>query len=236
MFMIRLHQFAPAWGQNASPFCLKLETYLRMTEIPFEIVLDTDLRNAPKGKMPYIEENGNKIADSNFIIDYLKDAYGEKLEAHLNRSELAIKVAMQRLIEENLYWAMVYSRWQVQENWEKTKVAFFEDFPPILRNIIPVVARKQTLKNLLGQGMGLHTPEEVYRIGKRDLTAISDFLADKPYMMGEEPTSLDATAYGLLANILWVPIESPLKNYAEKLANLSPYCQRVRSRFYDSQA
>lgn len=36
--MIKLYQFEPAFGlANASPFCMKLETYLRMADLPFEI-------------------------------------------------------------------------------------------------------------------------------------------------------------------------------------------------------
>ncbi|MGB8700861.1 MAG: Tom37 metaxin N-terminal-like domain-containing protein, partial [Thermosynechococcaceae cyanobacterium] len=185
--MITLYQFEPAWGlPNASPFCLKLETYLRMAKLPFECVYDADLQKAPKGKMPYISDKGKIIADSNFIIAYLKETYGDPLDAHLSRSERAVMVAMQRLIEENLYWAGVYSRWQVPQNWPVTKAAFFDGFPPVLRWIIPIIARKQTLKNLDGQGMGKHSESEVYTIGKTDLTALSDFLDDKPFFMGQQ--------------------------------------------------
>ena len=45
--MIQLHQFAPAWGMSASPFCLKLETYLRMAEIPYEVVIG-EMGKAPR--------------------------------------------------------------------------------------------------------------------------------------------------------------------------------------------
>ena len=34
--MIKLYQYSPAFGlPNASPFCMKLETYLRMAQLPF---------------------------------------------------------------------------------------------------------------------------------------------------------------------------------------------------------
>lgn len=84
--MIRLHQFPPAYGlPNGSPFCMKVENYLRMTGIPYEVVDDFDLAKAPKGKLPYIEDAERVIADSALILDYLKAAYGDPLDAHPHR-------------------------------------------------------------------------------------------------------------------------------------------------------
>ena len=43
--MIKLFQFPPYWGlPNASPFCMKVETYLRMTGIPYQNVYVRDPR------------------------------------------------------------------------------------------------------------------------------------------------------------------------------------------------
>lgn len=83
--MIKVYQFAPAWGlPNASPFCMKLETYLRMADIPYEIVPNADVRKAPKGKMPYIKHEGKVIGDSGLIIEYLKSVYGDKLDKNFH--------------------------------------------------------------------------------------------------------------------------------------------------------
>lgn len=234
--MITLYQFAPDWGlPNTSSFCLKLETYLRMAQLPFEIAANVDLKKAPKGKLPYITDQGKTIADSNLIIEYLKATYGDPLDEHLSRSDRAIALAMQRLIEENLYWAVVYSRWQDPVNWQTTKATYFSDLPPVLKTLIPMQARSQILQSLKGHGIGRHTPTEIYQIGITDLNALSDFLADKPFLMGDRPTTVDASAYGLLANILWVPMESPLKERATALSNLSAYCQRMKAKFYGDE-
>src|SRR2546422_871370 len=57
---------------------------------------------------------------------------------------------------------------------------------------------------LHGHGLGRHSRQEVYALGKADLTALSSYLEEKPYFLGKEPTALDATAYGFLANIFYV--------------------------------
>ena len=231
--MIKLYQFAPAFGlPNASSFCLKLETYLWMVEIPFESVYSIEMGKAPKGKMPYIIDGDLKIGDSNLIIDYLKQTYGDRLDAHLTASERAISQAMRRLIEENLYWAMVHNRWIEPKNWEITKEVLFKEFPPILKAIVPILARKDTQKQLQGHGMGKHSSAEIYAIGIADLVALSDFLSDQQFFFGDEPTSLDAAAYGILANILGTPFDSPLKDKAQQLNNIVAYRDRVRARYY----
>jgi len=47
------------------------------------------------------------------------------------------------MIEERLYWVLVYARWIDEENWPKTINFWFGSLPPILRTLIPIVARKQ---------------------------------------------------------------------------------------------
>ncbi|MGH8553824.1 MAG: glutathione S-transferase C-terminal domain-containing protein [Methylococcales bacterium] len=46
-------------------------------------------------------------------------------------------------------------------------------------------------------------------------------------MLGERPTSLDATAFGFLTDTIHVPIESPVKEYALSKQNLVNYCDRM---------
>ena len=85
---------------------------------------------APKGKLPFIDDNGTKIADSRFIIEYLKETYGDTLDQHLNASQRAISVAMQRMIEDDLYWAKMYARWGKSDaNWRENKRAIFGMIP-----------------------------------------------------------------------------------------------------------
>jgi len=231
--MIKLHQFAPAFGlPNASPFCMKLENYLRMTGLPYTLVNSGDVLKAPKRKLPYIDDDGTIVSDTSFIIDYLKSKYGDPLDAALSPRDRAIATAFQRLLEENLYWAVVQTRWVQDDGWALTKSAFFDALPVPLRWIVPPLARRGILSEMRGQGMGRHSAEEIHAIGCRDLTALADFLADKPYMLGEQPSSLDASGYAFLANLLWAPVDSPIRRHALARPELEAYCQRMKARYY----
>lgn len=233
--MIKLYQFAPAFGlPNASPFCMKLETYLRMAELPFEIAPPSlqALQRAPKGKMPYIEDEGQLIADSGLIIEYLKARYGDTLDGWMNAEQRAVALAFQRLLEENLYWAVVHTRWIETAGWQLTRAAFFADLSPPLKWIVPGFARRGLRAQLHGQGMGRHSADEIIAIGKRDITALAVFLGSKDYLMGSRPSSLDACAYAFIANLIWPPVESKLKVHAQDYPQLQAYCARMRSRYY----
>ncbi len=80
--------------------------------------------------------------------------------------------------------------------------------------------------------MGRYSEEEVYAIGRQELDAVSDFLAEKPFFMGESATTLDASAFGVLTSVMWAPIESPLKKHALGIANLVGFCERMRDRYF----
>lgn len=231
--MIKLYQFAPAFGlPNASPFCMKMETYLRMAGLPYQPVNSGDVFRAPKRKLPYIDDGGTIVSDTSFIIEYLKGKYGDPLDAALSARERALATAFQRLLEENLYWAVVHTRWAQEDGWALTKAAFFDALPVPLRWIVPTLARRGILAEMRGQGMGRHSPQEIHAIGCRDVTAVADFLADQPYMLGEQPSSLDASAYAFLANLLWAPVESPIRRHAQGRPTLEAYCQRMKARYY----
>lgn len=230
---IKLYQFPPAFGlPNASPFCMKMETYLRMAGLPYTLVNTLDLRAAPKGKFPYLVDGETTIADTGFAIDYLKQRYGDPLDAHLSNHERAIALAMRRLFEESYYFCLLYSRWIDEAGWALTREAFFGSLPWPLRALVPPLARRGIRGEIHGQGTGRHTRDEIYAIGCDNLTAVAGFLDDKPFMMGERPTSLDATAYAFLANTLFAPVENKLTSHARSHPNLRAYCERMRARYF----
>jgi glutathione S-transferase len=231
--MIKLVQFPPYFGlPNASPFCLKMETYLRMVDLPYETVGIPDPRKAPKGKVPYIDDDGTLVADSHFIVDHIARKYGKRLDTHLTDEQRAAAHALRVMIEEHLYFATVYSRFVDDRNWPTSKREFFGGLPPIVRSLAPPLIRRQTVKQVYAQGTGRHAAEEIYRGAGDDVRALSVALGDKPFFTGDKPVELDAAAYGLLAQVFWTPSNPDLKAQCASLKNLERFCERVRDRYF----
>jgi glutathione S-transferase len=168
-------------------------------------------------------------------IGILRKTYGDALDGALSEGERIVAHALRRLFEESLYWVALHTRWIEESIYLETRKQFFADVPPVMRELIAARVRKQIRRDLVGQGMGRHSRDEIYLIGKADLNAVSVWLGDKPFMMGATPTSLDTIAYAFLANILVPPLESPLKDHGLSLPNLPAYCERMNTRYYKSE-
>jgi glutathione S-transferase len=236
--MIKLHQGTRLLKlPNASPPCVKLETWLRMTGIPYESA-PPDLAEAPKGKIPFIEDNGVTIGDSTLIIEHLKRTYEKDPDAGLRPEERAISLAFRRMLKENTYWVFIHALYvdpRTSPVWKEILAQLVTDLGINSRDVFEgwygqYVANYKAQLN--GHGMGRHASEEVYQLGVADLTAVADFLGDKPFFMGETPTTADATVYAHTTTLLELPLETPVRAYGLRRDNLVRYCQRMRERFY----
>jgi glutathione S-transferase len=230
--MIDLYAFAPLWGLvDISPFVTKVDVYLRLAELPYKLVPFSieSFTAAPKGKLPYIVDGHETIADSSFILDYLKKKYSDPLDAKFDPSVRAAGHAIKRMLEENFYWVIVAERWR------DTKTAV-EQYPVMIGQPPEFVEAvvDSLLGELHGHGMGRHSADEVENIGKADLVALSDFLGENPYLLGKEPTSYDATAYSFVAHTIQPDYDSRMQGFTKTLPNLMQYWDRLRSRLYKS--
>ena len=229
--MIKLYQFPPVFGRNVSPFTLKLETWLKLAGLPYQVVALRNPGQGPKGKLPFIEDDdGSLVADSSLIIERLSRRRGIDLDAGLGPGERAHALALQRLFEDHLYFVVVWSRWLDPEGWRSFGPALFQGIPPPLQQAIAAFVRRRLRGDLRAQGLGRHSPAEIYAMGRADLEAIAILLGARPFVFGERPTTIDAIAYGFLANILLVPIETELARIARSLPTLVAWTEAMERR------
>ncbi len=232
--MIKLFSFGKNFGiVDPSPFVLKVDAYMKMADIPFErIVKPNNLNKAPKGKLPFIDDNGTIVADSQAIIAHLKKNPKQDIDKALTDEQKAINYLVTKSLDENLYFILVYSRWLRDDTWPKVKQAFFGKLPFPLKQIIPAMIRRQVSKGLKGQGLARHSNEEIQQILRASLQALTDLLGDKNYFFGDRVSSLDATAYGFLAGFILVELDNPYNQIAREYKSLVSYCERVNGEFY----
>jgi len=185
--MIKLYQFRRTWGlPNQSHFCCKVETYLRFAKLEY-IMVPALPTTSPKGKLPFIVDGENTVADSDFIIRYLKEQYGDPLDKGLSAEEKALSTAIQRICEDHLFWATMYTRWNYSEkNWAVIKDTVFHavPLPGFIVSCLARFFRWQIRRQIFGQGLGRHLPAEVFQLARDDIDTLSTFLGDKAFFLG----------------------------------------------------
>jgi glutathione S-transferase len=230
--MITLYTFGPAFGlPDPSPFVVKAELLLKMAGLAYRTKRG-GLRRAPKGKLPYIDDDGERIGDSTFIRWHIEKKYGHDFDRGLSASERAVAWAFEKMADEQLYWVLVDLRWIDDANFDRGTRQFFQALPAPVRVLaIPIVRRK--IRNAMyAQGMGRHSRAEIGQLGARSIAAIADYLGEKPFFMGSEPTAADAALFPCVAAILSPMFQSPARNAAERHTNLGRYSERMMERYY----
>ena len=230
--MITLYTFGPAFGlPDPSPFVMKAETLLKMAGLPYRT--DTKgLRKAPKGKLPYIGDDGERIADSTFIRWHLEKKYGIDFDRGLDGEQRAVAWAFEKMAEDNLYWAVLHARWTDDLNFDKGPRHFFRAIPGPLRPPVVAIVRRKVRQALRAHGLGRHSGGEVAALATRSIEAIADHLGQKAFFMGAEPLGIDATMFSFVAHVLCPAFETPIRGAAERHDNLKRYVGRMTARYY----
>lgn len=219
------------WGTpNMSPFCAKLETYLRMRDTPYKTE-PANFQKAPKGKIPYASLDGKLLGDSQLIIEQLERAAKPPLDAGLTAEQAATGRAVRRMLEEATYFAAVHLRWAVDEGFVHVRGELAKLMPAPLRLLLPVFRRK-AIKAVVAQGTGRHSLEEICAMAVADFQACSDLLGDKPFLLGDSPRVVDATVFAFVNGVLRFPTDSPVKSAVAAMPRLVAYADRIRDRWW----
>jgi len=226
--MIKLHQFKPFWGMpNASPFCMKAETYLRYAGIEYEPVA-SDPRKSPTGQIPFIvTESGETISDSEKIIEHYEAQSKQPMNQGMSDAELAQAWLIRTRIEETLYWQITYMRWGDPEGWK----VFLPDLKPSLgrkKYFLPYMIRFMLLRQMKKRSMTPQDTDKSYASGMVLLDKLSNVLDKKPYFFGDQIRTVDMSLYAFIANIIDQPHSNQLQDHARSLDNLVDYCERIK--------
>jgi len=230
--MITLYTFGPAFGMpDPSPFVMKADMLLKMSGLDY--TTDTGgFGKAPKGKLPYIRDGEEVIADSFFIRRHLEETYDIDFDSHLDDRERGIALGLEKMLEDHLYWVVIQDRWMDPANFDKGPRMFFDKVPAPIRPFIIRRVKAKVARNLFGHGMGRHTPGEVAVLGDKTIAALSAVLGDRSHFMGEEPCGLDATAFAFIASAACPHFETPLGTAIRAHQNLTAYCDRMMATHY----
>ncbi len=235
--MIKLYTFGPAFNlPDPSPFVTKVDLTLKVSGLDYEAVADVNnLQKAPKGKLPYIDDHGQVIADSVFISEHLKQKHNIDLDGWLTPEQAAITQLVNKSLDENHYWVVVYSRWVDDAVWPIVRDNFFGSLPFPLKHIVPKVARKKVMANIMGHGLGKHSKDEIIQIAHHSWQSLSTLLGEKPFFFGDHISSLDVNAFANLSAFTLAKLDTDFANEIQRYPNLIEFTKRIAQQYYPDE-
>lgn len=226
--MLTLYSYPPLFGvADNNGYGLKVYAYLRLAKLPFRHVHVFDASAAPRAQLPFLDNDGVHIGDSDTIIAHLGARHGAALDAALDGPQRRLNLMVNRLLDD-LYWVMSYSRWKDEQYWPAFRDAFLREHPQLGERDL-LEARAYNAKRYHFQGIGRYEPEEVYARGLADLDALGSLVPACGYVYGAGPTGIDAALYGFIANIWYYDIDTPLKRFVGAHERLRRHCARVHA-------
>ncbi|MEQ1611411.1 MAG: glutathione S-transferase family protein [Hyphomicrobiaceae bacterium] len=230
--MIELHGFGPALGLvDPSPFVVKAHMLLKLAGLDYTFVRG-DMRKSPKGKLPYIVDNGTVVADTTLIRMHIEATRNFDFDKGLTAEQKGFAWAIEKMLEDHTYWLVMQDRWVDDENFDKGPRKFFDAVPAVLRPIVIGMVRRTVRKSLHSQGLGRHTDADRAAFSRRAIDSLAACLGNKPFLMGEHPCGADATVYAWTSSALCPVFESATRHSVQAHANLVAYAERGAARWF----
>lgn len=198
--MLTLYQF------EISPFCDKVRRILNVKRVPYKIeevppskTLTVVRTRNPAGKLPFIVEDDQVVADSTDIAHYLDHRYPRPRLIPTDPRERALCHVLEDWADESLYFVELWLRFGVRENAPEWSRRASHSEPPLIRRATEA-ALPTFMRNVLkAQGLGRKSPEAVLDDFDRHLGAIDAWLGDGEWLVGERLTIADIATYSQLA-------------------------------------
>uniref|UniRef100_K1PUB7 Failed axon connections-like protein n=1 Tax=Magallana gigas TaxID=29159 RepID=K1PUB7_MAGGI len=168
-------------------------------------VHDSFKNRSSKGKMTWIEYNGEEIADSELCIDYIKDKFQVDVNSDYTPEQLASGFMVQKMVEDHLYWTLILYRY-VYEG--ALRLSAYRSFSFLFR----YMAKWKVLKDSKAHGIGRHST--------------------KKFLLGEQPSQVDCSVFGMLSQFYWHGFGDPTEETIKKFPNLCQYCERTKTEFW----
>ena len=182
-----------------SPFCLKVHLALRLAGLNYDrqhgARPDAWRAQNPTGQVPVLLVEGRPLADSTEILHWMVQA------GHLAATPEAW--LWEELADTALNAFVVAARWADDQNWPRTRDAYFPTMPALLRRVIPAFIRRRVVGSLVARDVWRAGPARCWERYGRLLDAL-EARAPEPgtsWVGGERWTVADVALYGQLRSL-----------------------------------
>ena len=137
------------------------------------------------------------------------------------------------MLEDHLYWVMIYWRWLNAENFERGPKLFFKRAPAIIRPLAQRLVLRRIRRNLHGHGIGRHSESRDDGDGRRAASRRwRRSSVTTAIFSARHPCGADATVFAFVAGALAPLFESPVRDKMQSMENLVAYRDRMMTEYF----
>lgn len=228
MSELKVFTFSPAWGLPTSgPFALKLLKWLALAGLPYTQVIEQLSQKGPKGKNPWIELDGERIGDTEIIIDLLARRTGFDIDAGLTPDQRALSHAVRRMMEEHFHMVLEWELFVHPAGLEGMRQIVAETAPGPVASLATAYVSRHFARQLHARGIARHAPELIAAKARADLDAVEALVGSGPFLVGPRPSMADISIYGMLMPMARWPMKTPAADSIKARPRLMAYLERL---------
>lgn len=187
--------------ESYSPFCLKVHRALRLCGLPYERLFATDpgafKQHNPAAQVPVLLVGDEPVADSTRILTRLDAISGGALSQGLDARGRAEAFLWEEMADGVLGKFLVAARWIDENNWPRTRAAYFAGMPGVVRAVVPALIRRR-----IRRGLSRDVIRPDLRTAWADFQAILGSLEERApahgFWLGDSPSRADVALFAQL--------------------------------------
>ncbi|CAL8112028.1 unnamed protein product [Orchesella dallaii] len=132
------------------------------------------------------------------------------------------------MMEEHFLWGLIQYRFidNIKAAPQLMKI------PTMFKLFLPLQSH-HLKQRMINNGIGKHTPTEIYQMTEADLRTVSEALGSKKFFGGDEPCEDDCAIFGGVAQAVWgLPGSSFERLSHGELKNLKEYCEGMKELYW----
>ena len=223
---------------GSSPYVYKVDLWLRMAGIEYREVIAPPMKlllDAPRGLIPFVDLNGERIGDSSLIIDQLKDSFDDPLDdQRLTQEQVEKGELLKALCEYEFFEVIFYGRFH--EDSDSASITYYNwgGAPEDQAQAEETLNRSLSLakEKLHTLQIGRYDLEFVNAKLRKCLGILSSALRDSKWLFGDTPSSYDAVVFAFLASVIHYPFKNQQVAISREYTNLVRYCDRIKNSYY----
>jgi glutathione S-transferase len=195
--------------ETYSPFCVKVRRALRAAGLAFEARQSSNPRAFkqynPLGQVPIllVEATERPVFDSTKILEFIATElnHGGSTLVPKGAREQAEAWLWEDYADRALNGFLVAARWDSDDNWERTRTAYFKGAPWFVQSLIAPQIRKNVRKALAARDVTSHGSAHVWSEFERVLDHLEVRAPREGFWVSDQVTVADVSIFGQLQSL-----------------------------------